>query len=119
MILNNPDISIIDESQFIKHTESRRHLFTKAICNSSKRVWLLTGTAKDNRLIDFFGQLQILRHPLGANKSYFGGRYCNTNEENPNDYTGAKNLDELHKVLFSTVALRRTKDVLKILYQVS
>jgi len=44
---------------------------------------------------------------------FFGQRYCNTNEDNPFDFTGAKNLKELHNKLFSSVALRRTKDVLK------
>ena len=113
LILNEIDITIIDESQFVKKLESRRHLYTKAIANSSKRIWALTGTAKDNKLFDLFGQLQILRHELGNNKMYFGQRFCNTNEENPFDFTGAKNLNELHKILFSSVALRRTKEVLK------
>lgn len=113
LILNEIDITIVDESQFIKHLESRRHLFTKAVTNSSKRIWALTGTAKDNKLFDLFGQLQILKHELGTNKMFFGQRYCNTNEDNPFDFTGAKNLKELHKKLFSSIALRRTKDVLK------
>lgn len=113
LVLEDIDITIIDESQFVKHLDSRRHLYSKLICDNSKRVWLLTGTAKDNKLFDLFGQLKILRHPLSENKLYFGQRYCNTNEDNPLDFSGANNLNELNKILFSTVALRRTKEVLK------
>lgn len=108
------DCIICDESHFLKIETSRRSIYTKPLSHKAKRMWLLTGTPKDNRLIDLYNQLSLLGHPLGENKYYFGSRYCNTNPDNPMDFSGAKNLDELYRVLFSSVAIRRTKKLLNL-----
>ena len=112
--LDSVDCVICDESHFLKVENSRRSIYTKPIAAKSRRIWLLTGTPKDNKLIDLYNQLSILGHPLGVNKYYFGSRYCNTNLQNPHDFSGAKNLDELHRILFSSVAIRRTKKLLNL-----
>lgn len=112
--MDNVDCVICDESHFLKVENSRRSIYTKPIAAKARRIWLLTGTPKDNKLIDLYNQLAILGHPLGINKYYFGSRYCNTNKDNPQDFSGAKNLEELHRVLFSSVAIRRTKKLLNL-----
>lgn len=112
LLLGEFDLIIIDESQYIKNEKSERTVFTLNISKVIPRVWLLTGTPKSNKTIDLFSQLQVLRHPLGQNKYYFGNKYCG-GEENTNsygaDFSGSSNILELHKVLTSSVALRRTK----------
>lgn len=112
--IDNVDCVICDESHFLKVENSRRSIYTKPIAAKTRRIWLLTGTPKDNKLIDLYNQLAILEHPLGVNKYYFGSKYCNTNEDNPHDFSGAKNLEELHRILFSSVAIRRTKKLLNL-----
>lgn len=106
---------VLDEVAYIKERSSQR---TKAILQfvaQVPHVIALSGTPIVNRPVEFFTTLSAIKKDLFPSYWRFAERYCNLRKTAFGTMaTGAKNLEELHRILTRTVMLRRKKeDVLK------
>ncbi len=109
-----PRMIVADEAHFAKSLQSQRTRALKKLCDGIEYVHLLTGTPLTNQPADLWPLLNILRpdvfpsqwdflHEYSTMKHYWWGWKA----------VGAKNLDSLHHLLQTTVAVRRLKrDVL-------
>jgi len=105
---------IIDESHYVKNYKSQR---TQAVTNiaskkSLKMVLELSGTVTTNRPQELISQLTVLNKldDLGGFWN-FAKRYCNAYKGAYGwDFSGAANLEELHKKLRSMCYIRRDKE---------
>lgn len=124
----NPDMLILDESQYIKNYKAKR---TKAILDFVKKIdpehiLALTGTPFLNYPRELITLLQLFKK-----LDYFGGfwrfmkKYCDAGEQwvyikggerrRFHNWNGAKNLDDLSMRLRSLLMIRREKkDVLDL-----
>lgn len=105
-------IIILDEAHKIRNPKTQR---TKLIMESINvlsplKIWLLTGTPIDNRPIDYFHLLKIIKHPIAKNWMKYVERYCDgsMNKWGQWETKGASNLEELHRLTQDTF-LRRLK----------
>ena len=109
----NYEIIIFDEAHMIKNPESQRGAASKYLATSPtvKHVIGLTGTPVENRPIDIFALLQLVRPDVFFNKQKFVERYCGAkwNGFGIND-KGHSNVEELNQLLISTCMIRRTKE---------
>ncbi|CAL5220539.1 g2574 [Coccomyxa viridis] len=109
---------ICDESHALKTRTSNRTQFFRTMLarNIAKRVLLLTGTPALSRPIELYTQIDML-HPgyLGSYEE-FGEHFCGKPVTLPGgkkEYKGAKNKEELNRLLTGQIMLRRLKkDVL-------
>lgn len=106
------DIVILDEAHKIRNHKTQRSKFITGIINTHKpvKLWLMTGTPVDNRPVDYYQLLKIIKHPIAKNWITFVTRYC---EGQQNAYgqwevNGASNLKELYNMT-QDVFLRRLK----------
>lgn len=106
---------IIDESQNLQSTSSKRSKYTKKLSLSIPHVIALSGTPLLNRPAELFVTLNIIRPDKYGSMAEFGGKYCGRKLTPWGwQYRGARNLDELHEELLVTCMIRRRKiDVLK------
>lgn len=95
---------------------------TKIILDIGKTVdniIAITGTPIVNKPIEIFNILKLLDSKTFSNKTTFAKMFCNFHvkqfgSKRIYDYSGASNLDKLHRLLTSTLMIRRNKkDVLK------
>ena len=109
-----PSMIILDESHKIKNPKAIRTKRLMAICKTTPRVLLLTGTAVLNRPIELWSQLMALRQAQYGTMWEFARRYCNLHRGRFGwDMNGARNLDELNARLKRDCLVRRLKkDVL-------
>ena len=106
---------ILDESHKIKNPKAIRTKRLLAICKTTPRVLLLTGTAVLNRPIELWSQLMALRQAQFGTMWEFAKRYCNLHRGRFGwDMNGARNLEELNNRLRRDCLIRRLKkDVLQ------
>jgi len=107
-------VVIADEYQYIKNNCKR----SKAFINITKKtpyITLLSGTYIDNRPIEGWNAIQIIRHPDMPNWWTYVHKFCDAKKNHWGwDYNGASNTQELHELLTGAFMLRRLKkDVLK------
>lgn len=105
-------ILILDEAHKVRNPKTQR---TKFIMDFIKilplvKIWLLTGTPIDNRPIDYFNLLKIIKHPISKDWRNYVERYCaaTINRWGQWEVNGASNLEELHNLTQDTF-LRRLK----------
>lgn len=114
-ILNhNPRTVIFDEFHKCKNPSAAR---TKAAIELAKKCQYrlgLSGTPIENRPMEFFTPLSILNPNLFPSRFSFGKRYCAGYKSSFGwDFSGASNIEELHKILSEEIMIRRKKkDVL-------
>lgn len=106
------NVVILDEAHKIRNPKTQR---TKAVMEfigslNPLKIWLLTGTPIDNRPIDYFNLLKIIKHPIAKNWKNYVERYCDASIDKWGRWQtdGASNLEELHKLTQDTF-LRRLK----------
>jgi SWI/SNF-related matrix-associated actin-dependent regulator 1 of chromatin subfamily A len=104
----------IDECHYIKNRKSQRSRACCSLGKKAKRVLALSGTPIENRPIEFFAVIKLL-HPELFTWYEYTNRYCGARETGFGmAYDGASNTEEFHKLLTSTIMIRRKKeDVLK------
>jgi SWI/SNF-related matrix-associated actin-dependent regulator 1 of chromatin subfamily A len=105
---------VLDEAHYCKNLSAKR---TRAVFQLVQRVpyvLALTGTPLTNRPIELWPVLKAVRPDLFPSRTKFAWRYCKPRWTPWGwSYDGSANLDELHRILFSTCMIRRTKkDVL-------
>ena len=110
-----PKIIIIDEIHYIKNHKAKR---TRAIRSLSKKIPYIigiSGTPLLSRPSELWTTLKLIRPDIFKSKLLFTIRYCNRKWTYRGwDISGATHLDELHKILSTTMMIRRLKkDVLK------
>lgn len=111
----DPKVIVFDEIHYVKSRTSIRSKASKYLASKIPHVLGLSGTPLTNRPAELFSVLNIIRPDL-YNKFYpFATRYCNLKKTPWGwDYSGARNLGELHRDLSHTMMIRRKKeDVLK------
>ena len=105
---------VFDESHYLKNAKAKRTKAAKGIAKTIPLRLMLSGTPILNRPIELVSQLEVL-----GRLDEFGGfhgftsRYCDPRPSpfhRGMDYSGASNLDELHRRLRATCFVRRTKD---------
>ena len=122
MLTQEDFIFIGDEAHNLQNVTTLRSQRTIAITNSPhcKGVFLLTGTPMANALPkNIFPLLFILKHPLALDQKNFEVRYCNGRMKSMVikgrerwmwDIDGAKNLDELARLIAPYILLRYKRD---------
>lgn len=109
-----PDLLIADEIHYAKSRKAKRTKCLRAIARKCRYRIFLSGTPLTNRPAELWPALNMLRPDKYTSFFSFAQNYCNP-KRNPWgwDYSGASNLDELHKELLATCMIRRRKiDVL-------
>jgi len=105
-------VVIVDESHVITNKKSGgRKVFTK-ILYRAKRCILLSGAPMNlsNRPIEWYAQIDAVRHGEFMGKRNFSVRYCD-GHHGPFGYdgVGATHKDELHCLLKERIMIRRSK----------
>ena len=103
---------VVDESHLVKNEKAKRSKALKRIADKTPNKVLLTGTSITNKVSEIINQLKI----LGVFNDVFGSwwsfvhTYCNAIKTPFGlDYTGASNLDKLHKLMRSSFYIRRER----------
>ena len=105
-------VLILDEAHKVRNPKTQRTKFIMDFisCLPIVKIWLLTGTPIDNRPIDYFNLLKMIKHPIAKNWKNYVERYCDATIDKWGRWQvkGASNLEELHKLTQDTF-LRRLK----------
>jgi SWI/SNF-related matrix-associated actin-dependent regulator 1 of chromatin subfamily A len=111
-ILSAPiDHIIIDESQFIKNTNTARYKLISRIveANPQAKISFLSGTPIKNRVDDLFAYFKLAGHELGKNRAKFIREYAKTGQgRNLDKVVGARNMDQL-SMNMANFMIRKTK----------
>jgi SWI/SNF-related matrix-associated actin-dependent regulator 1 of chromatin subfamily A len=110
----NPQLIVIDESQYISNPKAIRTESVVALCKGVDKVIAVSGTPLTNRPIELYQTLKLIWPKEFPAMGQFGTRYCQPQFVRGRiEYRGAKNLNELHTRLKDLGMIRRTKaDVL-------
>lgn len=110
-----PQMIVLDECHAIKSRSAKRTRAARALCQGIEHRICISGTPMTNRPAELWTTLNILRPDKWPAFLPFAQKYCKP-EWKPWgwQYTGASNLDVLHKRLRRFVMIRRRKrNVLK------
>ncbi|MCF6184860.1 MAG: DEAD/DEAH box helicase [Bacteroidales bacterium] len=94
---------ILDESQFVKNSESKTYKAISELCSEYKAV--LTGTPIENSLSDLWSQMNFINDGMLGSKSFFKETFINTIEKQHDEVSEQK-----LKSLISPFIIRRTKN---------
>jgi SWI/SNF-related matrix-associated actin-dependent regulator of chromatin subfamily A-like protein 1 len=114
--LNNPVFKIVigDEIQKIANNKAGRTKAFKQVCKNKNHVIGMSGEPMENRPIDFYNILRILKPIQFSNWFNYIHRYCGAKAGFFGwDYKGASNLEELHEKISSFTIRRKKSEVLK------
>jgi SWI/SNF-related matrix-associated actin-dependent regulator 1 of chromatin subfamily A len=117
LIALEPDLVILDESQFVKEGTAKRSKASRELCTDVPKVLLLSGTPAPSRPIELWHQLRIINEDLFPSKIQFGIRWCAGFHGTFGwDFKGSSNEQELFDILTSRktgcMVRRRKEDVL-------
>jgi SWI/SNF-related matrix-associated actin-dependent regulator of chromatin subfamily A-like protein 1 len=102
------DLLIADECHYVKNKDAKRSKRLYGL--KAERRLFLTGTPILNRPVELQAIVGALDPDEFGDFWAFAKRYCNPMRTNFGwDFSGASNLEELHRRLRSTVMVRRTK----------
>jgi len=105
----HPGVAIFDESQSIKNPKAKQTVAAQKLCESMKRIILLSGTPALSRPVELYPQLKIIDKNMPT-YNQFTTRYCNGHQTNYGwDATGASNMEELKILLSHKFMIRRKK----------
>lgn len=106
---------VLDEAHYIKNSKAQRTKAVKMVAKYSKNLVALTGTPIENRPVEIYNIVHLIKPTLFPNFWQFAQRYCGAQRTRFGwDFTGATHTKELHEILKLHVMIRRKKaDVLK------
>jgi len=115
LIAHNIKVIILDESHYIKNENTKRATGVRSICRGVKHILALTGTPIENRPIELYNIVAMLKPTLFPNKWNYQHRFCGAKHNGFGwDFSGSSNTEELHELLTKWVMIRRMKrDVLQ------
>lgn len=115
LIKLNPQCVISDEAHYWKNDDAARTVAVKRLAKTVEKFIVLTGTPIESRPIEIFNAINAINDKLFPNYFHFGKRYCGAvNNGYGWDFSGASNVEELHRKLTASIMIRRKKaDVLK------
>lgn len=112
--------AIFDECQYLKEETTLWNHSIRYIIKDTPNILALSATPIENKPIEFFNILNILRPDIWHNKKHFALRYCNGHMTSMSykkngkwlkreyfDDKGSSNLDELYTLLTRHVMFRR------------
>ena len=113
----SPKVIVLDEVHYAKTSSSRRTKAVKKLCKGIPHVIAMSGTPIENRPVEIFNAINIVDDNIFPSFYTFAHRFCGAKRsgfaKNGWDFNGASNTKELHRILTSTIMLRRKKiDVL-------
>lgn len=107
----NYDILICDESQALIHESSQRTKAVKYATRGIEKIIMISATPLTSRPKNLFTQLNILSPEIFNTQYEFLTKYCNGRIDPTGK--GCTNADQLHRILSSTMMIRRKrKDVI-------
>jgi SWI/SNF-related matrix-associated actin-dependent regulator 1 of chromatin subfamily A len=107
----NPQCIIIDEIHFIKNPRAKRTKACLKLARKACSVVGLSGTPITNRPIEFWSILHAISPKLFPSYVQFAWRYCKPRHTRWGwDFSGARRMDELHRILRQTCMIRRLKE---------
>lgn len=102
---------ICDEAHYLKESGAQRSMAALAISRLVPHSICLTGTPIMNRPKELWHLTQIVNENVFPKFWDYGQNFCAGHQTRFGwDFNGASNLQELDKVLRSTIMIRRTKD---------
>lgn len=105
-----PKALITDECHYYKSNKTNRTKAVKAIGKGIPHVIALSGTPIVNRPIEMYNAINLVNPNIVPNFTAFTRFYCNAKFNGYGwDYNGASNTEHLHKLLTSSIMLRRLK----------
>lgn len=110
----NPQVMVLDEVHLIKSSKTKRTKAVKKIAKGIPHVIGLSGTPVLNRPVEILQSAKLINKDAIPNDWTFLQRYCGAKHTGFGwNFNGASNTEELHKLLTSTIMIRRLKkDVL-------
>jgi len=110
----NPKTLILDEIHYVKDNNAARTKAIKKLAKSCEHVIGLSGTPIINRPIEFYNAIQMINPSVFPGWRYYATEFCAGYEGQWGwDVSGSSNTELLHKIMTSTIMLRRKKaDVL-------
>ena len=110
-----PKILITDECHYYKSNKAQRTKAVKKLAKGIPYVIALSGTPILNRPIEIYNALRLIDQDLFPSYRYFVQRFCDYHFNGFGwDANGSSNIEELNKLLTSSVMIRRLKkDVLQ------
>jgi SWI/SNF-related matrix-associated actin-dependent regulator of chromatin subfamily A-like protein 1 len=106
---------IMDEIHKIKNPKAIRTKQVRKVCQGVPHVIGLSGTPIENGVYELYNAVDIINPLIFPSRKLFLDRYCDPKFNGfGTDYSGASNVEELHKILTNSIMIRRMKkDVLK------
>lgn len=103
---------LMDESHFVKSSQTKRYRNLSNPIKKSKQVFLLTGTPSPNRNKELYTQFSLLRPCEFFDSRIFGNRYCDGKYDNFKHYDdkGSSNVNELSYLMTKMVIRMRRED---------
>lgn len=111
-----PRVLIVDEAQYVKNGKANRSKAVAKLARAIPNVIGLSGTPIENKPFDIYNIVNIINNTIFPNEFLFKRRYCKMKQGYGGHWvmTGASKTEELHRILTSSVMIRRKKeDVLK------
>lgn len=111
----NFQIVIFDEAHYLKSSKAKRTKAARKTCSNIPHRIGLTGTPIENRPAEIWNIADIIQKGIFDTEWHFQGRYCDRrNGRYGLEAKGATHIDELFRILSTTIMIRRKKeDVLK------
>lgn len=112
---SKPHLIITDECHYYKNSKAARTKAVKKLVKSTPEFIAISGTPITSRPMEFFTALNLLLPDSFSNFTEYAQEYCDASFDGRQwSYKGASNIMKLHKILTSTIMIRRKKkDVLK------
>lgn len=104
-----------DECHYIKTEGTQRTTAIKELVRKIPHVIMISGTPIENRPVEIFNAINIIDPKLFPSPYGFKHKFCGPKMTKRGwEFKGATNKEELHRILISSIMIRRKKrDVLK------
>lgn len=114
LLERKPRTLILDECHYIKSGKNQRTKATRILAKYAKHLIGISGTPILNRPSEFYSILSLLKPTMFRSHFEYVWKFCKPYKGTRGwNYSGADNLDELHRLTQSVMIRRLKKDVLK------